>query len=72
MEQRRPPCEVQAPSGRRRYLEVRSRNASFDLTAECDYYPRWYRARVVMLKLISRQFAADHAGLRAARKPATG
>ncbi len=43
----------------------------FKLPAEHDYYPRWYRAHAVMKGLVTKAFARDHAGTRAARKPAT-
>jgi hypothetical protein len=42
----------------------------FKLPAAHDYYPRWYRARMVMDGLITKAFASEHAGPRIARKPA--
>ncbi len=45
--------------------------AQFKLPPEHEYYPRWYRAHAVMKGLVTKAFARDHAGPRAARKPAT-
>lgn len=34
----------------------------FDLPAEHDYYPSWYRSKLVQTNQITKKFADDHSG----------